>query len=357
MAAVELSCRRSELTLEQPFHNARSSWHTRSILELRVRDASGLEGNGEAAPLPGYSADDVAGCQRALLAISAAQLEHLAACPGASEVLAAAAATLPPSLPAARFALETAFLDLIGKRRQLPLWRLLGELPLAAPAQAPLQLCAVLPHGDALVALRAAEDLFQGGVRVFKLKIGPDRLHIAQQQTLELLRTELGDAVTLRLDANRSLDRAALAETLSSLACYRPEFVEEPLLEPSLEELADLPVAFALDESLQRMAVDAVESVLALPTCRAVVLKPTLLGGFDRCLALAHRAHARARAAIVSHTLEGRVGFAACVQLALACQRGAAAGLWPLPHQQTAATALTSGCLPAPAASGLGASV
>src|SRR5690606_17782913 len=48
----------------------------------------------------------------------------------------------------------------------------------------------------------------------------------------------------------------------------------------------------------------------------------TLLGGVRACLELAARARAAGKHAIVSHTLEGTVGFAACHALARALGGG-----------------------------------
>jgi O-succinylbenzoate synthase len=171
------------------------------------------------------------------------------------------------------------------------------------------------------------------GVRTFKLKMGPEMLQPAQQATLALLRATLGSAVALRIDANRSLNRLALADTLRTLATYHPEFVEEPLSDPQIEDFAASPCGLALDESLHSLDAVALQGLLRLPTCRALVLKPTCLGGLGRCLVLARQGKSLGCEPVVSHALEGPLGWAACAHLALALSPGVAAGLWPLAHQ------------------------
>jgi O-succinylbenzoate synthase len=84
------------------------------------------------------------------------------------------------------------------------------------------------------------------------------------------------------------------------------------------------------------------------------VLKPTALGGFGRCAALADRAHALGRAAVVSHVFEGELGWLACAHLAVALGPGAAAGLWPMAVPGSGSQLVRSGKLWPPSGPGLG---
>jgi len=179
------------------------------------------------------------------------------------------------------------------------------------------------------------------GVRCFKLKIGPDRLQPEQARLLARLRAELGGQVQLRLDANQSLLRSELAGTFELLSGFQPEFVEEPLAEARAAELAQLPCGWALDESLQRLDASQLEILASAPGCRALVLKPTCLG-LSRCISLAAQASAQNKAAVVSHSFEGPLGWRACAALAIALGPGAAAGLWP-PAREDSITDLVAG--------------
>jgi isochorismate synthase/2-succinyl-5-enolpyruvyl-6-hydroxy-3-cyclohexene-1-carboxylate synthase/2-succinyl-6-hydroxy-2,4-cyclohexadiene-1-carboxylate synthase/O-succinylbenzoate synthase len=247
------------------------------------------------------------------------------------------AAAVPERLPAARFGLETAALDRLGRAQGRPLWSLLGGAgarDIIVPRPPELAVAAVLPSEDAPRALATAEQRFEHGVRVFKLKVGPDTLQPAQERTLAALRSAFGASVELRVDANQSFARPALAATFERLARYSPSFVEEPIASPLSGELEGLACGFAFDESLSGAADDRVRALLALAGCRALVLKPTLLGGFSRCLELARLARTHGKLAIASHLLEGPVAFSACVHFAMSLPPGVAHGLWPLPHQR-----------------------
>ncbi len=335
MCTMHLSCQHRELEVDPPLRNARAQWSQRSIMIVRLHATDGPDGYGEASPLPGYSPDDLPSCERALLAIPEARLSALAALEGPAEVLEGVEMLLPASVPAARFGLETALLDRLGRRLGRPIWSLLADL-LANPVsreRTRVELCALLVSDDPDAALLEARRRNAAGVRTFKLKVGPETLQPAQQATLALLRATLGDTVALRIDANRSLNRRALPDTLRALAVYDPEFVEEPLSDPQPEDFATSPCGLALDESLQTLGAVALERLLRLPTCRALVLKPTCLGGLGRCLALARYGTSLGCESVVSHALEGPIGWAACAHLALAVSPRLAAGLWPLDHQ------------------------
>lgn len=334
--AAHLSCERSKRALEQPFTSARGSWSCRDVLTLELGDGA-VVGHGEASPLPGHSPDDIDACERAFRALDG--VEALTSSLSVRQIFDWVAAAIPERLPAARFGLETAALDRLGRTLARPLWSLLGDMdPGNVGRGRPRELyaAAVLPSDDAAAALETAKRRFEAGVRAFKLKVGPGTLQPVQERSLAALRVAFGASVELRVDANQTFDRPGLVTTFERLARYSPAFVEEPIDHPLPDELAALPCGFALDESLSAAPIDAIRAFLALDGCRAVVLKPTLLGGFARCLLLAGLARSYGKSAIASHALEGPIGFAACVHLALSLPGGVAHGLWPLPHQRVA---------------------
>ncbi|MET0414209.1 MAG: o-succinylbenzoate synthase [Polyangiaceae bacterium] len=329
---AELSWREQHFTLDPPLVNARGRWSERRGLVLTLQDDDGRLGHGECSPLPGYSSDTVDDAERALNVLARSLSDELTTLDDARALLEAVARLVPSSLPALRFALETAALDRLGQARGAPLWRLLGELTGSAAAPDGVALAALLPGDDATHALAQARELMARGVQCFKLKLGPGVCSPAQLATFEALRRELPANVSLRLDANASLDPARLAESLHELAAFTPELVEEPIDlahcdDAVLRTLAAARIPIALDESLRSLT--SLDAVLAQSWCDSVVLKPTTLGGFLRCNELAQHAVARGRGVIVSHTFEGPVGWAACAQLALALGPARAAGLWP----------------------------
>jgi len=335
-----LRCVRQQLELAVPLRNARQQWCSRSTLIVEIADQNGL-GSGEAAPLPGYSRDTLDEAERALLAIPRVALQRALQLSHPAQLLQTAESLIAPELPSARFALETALLDRLGRQRRRPVWSLLRELLPLGTEPGPVPLCVLLSGGEPAAVLGEAARHYALGVRCFKLKIGPDRLQPEQARLLARLRAELGGQVQLRLDANQSLLRSELAGTFELLSGFQPEFVEEPLAEARAAELAQLPCGWALDESLQRLDASQLEILASAPGCRALVLKPTCLG-LSRCISLAAQASAQNKAAVVSHSFEGPLGWRACAALAIALGPGAAAGLWP-PAREDSITDLVAG--------------
>jgi L-alanine-DL-glutamate epimerase-like enolase superfamily enzyme len=301
------------------------------------------------------------------------ELEALGETGDARALLDAAGAWIPQQRPSARFALETALLDRAAQGAGQPLWRWLAALvgsgdlgtgereaergrslpSLAEPG--PVALCALLPSSDPRAALELARRHLSAGVACFKLKVGPERLSAEQEASFGRLRAELGAAVQLRADANGSLHPDHLRACLARLAAHEIEFLEEPLADADPELLADSPCPLALDESLQGMAPELLARWLSQPALGVLVLKPTTLGGFGACIGLARAARAHGREALVSHALEGPIGWAACAHLALALGGARAAGLWPLAHQAAPLPRIERGRLMPPHEPGLGA--
>lgn len=298
MRIARVHLRRVDGRLARPVATGRSVFDERCGLWFALQDAEGRLGQGEASPLPGYSPDTLEEAMDALGRVEGPL--DLDALDGVTS-------------PSARFALETALLDLIGQMRGVPLRWLLG----AAPEPGPRPLCALALDLDGARAAVAR------GVGCLKLKIGRDL--DGELALLDALRRELGDGVQLRLDANGSLPPADAPALLRELVRFRPELVEEPVAE--LDALDRSPVPLALDESLQRADRARLARLLGRGDVAALVLKPMALGGALRCLELARAARDAGAAAIVSHLLDGPLALRAAAELALALPAGPAVGL------------------------------
>jgi o-succinylbenzoate synthase len=299
----------------------------RDAMSLSIGDGHGRAGLGEAAPLPGFSRDDVGACASALRA-AIHGLPEIAEVEPPLDAVARALAAVEPALAAAptgRFALETALLDLLARRRGEPLRRILGgPRPYDRVPVNGLVLAGASP--DELVARASA--LRARGIGAIKVKL---RARDAQGFARELdglarLRAAQPE-LELRLDVNGawSIDDARVR--LEALRPLAPRFVEQPVARGDLALLGPCAVPWAADESL----VDAAQSEALLDggACSVLVLKPALLG-LARALSLATRAQARGVDVVVTHAFDGPVGFAAACELALGLPRAPlACGLDP----------------------------
>ena len=300
--------------------NAAGRWRRREGLLLEMSDGEGTRAVGEASPLPAYSPDDLDAALRALrrLAAGARRLDP----PIDVHDVRMAVEAISPQAPSARFAAETALLDLLGQRRGLPVHRLLA--PPAAGAdpriRSPLPLAALEAGLDPERAVAAFAPRWRSRWRTLKVKVGRPGEARAEHRLLEALRRTYGQGLALRLDANGAWTPERASQRLRRLAALEPEFLEEPVATADWVRLEPSPgVPLALDESL---AVPGLYEELAprfgALGVRAVVLKPLILGGVLPALALARRARAAGLPAVVSHGFEGPVALQAACHLAVA---------------------------------------
>ena len=309
--------------------NAHGQWTERCGLELRVEDEEGRVGLGEASPLPGYSPDTLQEAEAAISALSAKTWAALASQGASVGGVSSWLDSLGPLPPSARCALETALLDLLGQRSAQPIWSLLAQSH-AAPSAVPLT-CLLSPT-EPESAIEQGREALEGGIQALKVKLGTQS-HADDLSFLERLRGDLGHTFQLRLDANRSWGHDLVAERLSDLEPFAPQFLEEPLRDGPLSIALDSPIPLALDESLQEEPVrDQLERVLEQGCWSAVVLKPMALGGLLPCLELAERAYKVQVKSCVSHTWGHHIAQTANRHLALALPAPLACAIGPLPE-------------------------
>ncbi len=322
-------------------------------LILRLRDRGGRDGWGDCSPLPGRSPDTTEGCARALERALAGRPPLPALAP-TSTAAAGAIDVLDRSLPAARFALETALLDLAAQVTGRSVAELLADEPIAR-----LACSAVVPPTG------PGPDV-PPGIATWKVKIG-DLARLEQDLA------DIGRApphVRVRLDVNGRWSRAEAAHHLPHLAALGPEWVEEPTSAADIIALAALgalpalaplgpvgalgsvgplgaigalptvralpavgappPVTLALDESVVDDPAATIEA-LERGLVRVLVHKPAILGGLAAVAGWAARARRAGAVPVVSHLFDGPIALAASAELALALARSGdpAAGLGP----------------------------
>ena len=285
-------------------------WSEREAVLFAVRADGGTTGLGEAAPLPGMSIDtiaDAAAAAELLAARMPAELDTPAHASAIADRITAA--------PAARFAIESALLSAYAQHARTSIAALLARPTPHA------ELASAIIVDDEAEAFAAA----LAGVRCAKVKVAGASTAVARIRRIH----RAAPALRLRIDANRAWSREEALEILEVLAELPIDFVEEPCFDAHELLRQSLPCPIALDESLIDLAPVDLARALESPSLAAIMLKPTLLGGFQHCLELAAQAHHHGVAPIVTHTLEGPIGFAACCELARAVGADVPVGLGP----------------------------
>ena len=306
---------------------------------LELRDADGRWGWGEASPLPGYAGDTPEHAAAVLLGWLAdggsgrsvgAEIDRWsvdlgAGAPALPQLPGGGGAILSTSR-AARAAVVCALLDLEGRRRGVPIRELLGvrsaaeqdlsDGPTAGPTVGSVPLNALVPLDDVDAAVETAVEAGRRGIRTIKAKLGADERFDADLEVLRAVRDAVGLSIAIRLDANGLWSLPEARKNLDRLTELEPEYVEEPVSGADLVKLVQAAVPLAADESLRDP--DTAARLLDSDAVSVVVLKPSPLGGLDRCMELAGLAASSGKRSVVTHSFEGPVGHGAACELALA---------------------------------------
>jgi O-succinylbenzoate synthase len=247
-------------------------------------------GWGEVAPLPGFSHESLPEAE--------IQLQTLLSTWNGEPT----ALTTWLLYPSVRFGLEQALLHLEAVQKGTTLAALLG---VPRPF---VRVNGLITRADDLV--ERARALRVAGYTAVKLKVGGQPVEDDIRRVNRLAEV-LGPNIALRLDANRAWDEPTARHFAEGVAHQTIAYLEEPLYEGA--PLPDYPIPLALDETLAGLAP---EDLAAYPGIRAVILKPTVLGGFRRALQFAAHARRAGIEAVVSGAFESGVGVQGLLALA-----------------------------------------
>jgi L-Ala-D/L-Glu epimerase len=327
----------SRLELVRPLKTARATYTQREGYLVQVVDEEGRIGQGEAMPLVEFGTESLNVCQQVLqghcrrleaqpLADSLEAIEEAFAlpsdAPGQGRGLRLRPTEETPHAPAADHAVEMALLDLLAQRRNLPLCRLLDR---AARPEVWVNalLTADAPEALAEEARRAVAE----GYKTVKLKVAGRPLD-EDEARVRAVRQAVGPEVNIRLDANGGWSETEAVHAVDRLGWYGLELCEQPVPPQELRALWRLqrraPFPLAADEALA--SPEAIPVLLGaaggMPTARAFVLKPMVLGGLLPALMFARQAASLGLEAFVTSSLDGVVSRAGAAHLAAALPSG-----------------------------------
>ena len=292
-----------ELRTKHAFHIARQSAPpVRRSVVVRLRDADGAEGWGEAPATPYYgeTADTVAAVLPLLSDVLATAADGD---PFALERIEAALAHAIGRNPAARVAISAALHDLVGKRLGIPVWKLWGLDPAAAP------------RSSFTIGIDELEVMRQkvreaAGYPILKIKVGTPR----DAEILRMIRDEAPEK-TLRVDANTGWTAKEAIRRIPMLEEFGVEFVEQPLPPEDLEGLrlvrkrSRLPIV--ADESCE-VASDVARLAGAVD---GVNIKLAKCGSLREAARIVHAARAHGMSVMIGCMIESTLGIAAALQL------------------------------------------
>ncbi|HET6681031.1 MAG TPA: dipeptide epimerase [Gemmatimonadaceae bacterium] len=286
---------------KHPFIIARGGSSEWRVVWVRLVDDDGMEGWGEAAPSRFYGETPdtvVAALERLRATIESLDPWHLVA---AEEALVKELR----GNAAARTAVSAALHDLAGKRLGVPVWKMWGLDPAAAPLSS---FTIGIAEDDDVLRERVAE---AAEYPVLKIKLGSSR----DEEIIDVVRSAAPDKI-LRVDANAAWTAKHALAMIELLVDYDVEFVEQPLPPHDLEGLRFVrdrsPLPIIADES----CLVATDVAKLAGVVDGVNLKLAKCGGLVEAMRIIHAARAHGMLVMAGCMVETSLGITAAAHLA-----------------------------------------
>lgn len=292
-----------ELDFKLPGGTSRGVLKTKStyFLKLSENDKTGW---GEIALFRGLSCDDKPDFESKL-----AWLKH-------QIEVGESVLELLPSLrewPSIRFGLEQAYLSLEAENPfHLFDTDFIGK-------QIPITINGLIWMGSYESMLKQIEEKLEQGFNCIKIKIGAINFD-EEVSLLKRIRSEFDkNTVELRVDANGAFSMEESMEKLQALAALDVHSIEQPIKARQIDAMRELcvstPLPIALDEELigVNQFIDKVE-LLEDITPQYIILKPSLVGGFESCDEWIEIAESLEIGWWVTSALESNIGLNAIAQ-------------------------------------------
>jgi L-Ala-D/L-Glu epimerase / N-acetyl-D-glutamate racemase len=284
-----------------PFVIARGGASAYTRVHVSLTDADGVQGLGEAAPSAYYgeTADSVVAALELLRPVVQA------ADPWALEDLEISMARTLHGNAAARAAVSAAAHDLVGKRLGVPLYRLWGLTPAAAPPSS--FTIAIAPTEDELVRRVERASAYP----VLKVKLGTDRDD-------DIVRAVRGAAPgkVIRVDANAAWTPKHAVAMIERLARHGVEFVEQPLPPDDVDGLRFVREHSALPLIADESCITASDIPRLAGAVDGINIKLAKCGGLREARRMIATARAHGLRVMMGCMIETSLGITAAAHLA-----------------------------------------
>ncbi len=235
----------------RPHVLAMATMHHQSIVLVRIRDTDGVEGVGEGTTIGGFSY-----CEESPESTKLAIDDYMAAAligrdPTQVGAIMADISRQVVGNHMAKCAVETALLDLVGKRLGLPVSELIG----GGRRRDRLPVAWTLASGDTAKDIEEAERfLAERRHNIFKLKIGKREVREDVAHVTAIKRA-LGDRASVRVDVNQGWSEAKAHLGLCLLQDAGIDLVEQPVKGKNHAAMTRLSAAYGIplmaDEALR----------------------------------------------------------------------------------------------------------
>ena len=297
---LKASFQKHTLHFKQPGGTSRGILTTKDLWLLKVWDEKhpDIVGTGECSIIYGLSPDPMDRYEAKLKELTS-NINHI------HNVDLAA-------FPSIRFGLETALLDFKtgGNGILYPSAFTSGKMS--------IPINGLVWMGSADFMRKQIVEKLKFGFDCIKLKIGAINFE-EELSLLKMIRKEFNkNELELRVDANGAFNPDEALEKLKRLSDYSIHSIEQPIMQGQWKSMATLcktsPIDIALDEELIGLADYQIPAMLDAIHPQYIILKPSLLGGFQRSNLFISEAKKRSIGWWVTSALESNIGLNAIAQ-------------------------------------------
>ncbi|KAK8309972.1 hypothetical protein V6Z12_D02G156700 [Gossypium hirsutum] len=222
--------------------------------------------------------------------------------------------------PSVRCGLEMAILNAIAMSHGSSLLNILYPLRERTEEKsenlASIRICALIDcSGTPEEVARIAVDLVEEGFTAIKIKVARRADPVEDAAVIQEVRKKVGCHIDLRVDANRNWTYEQAIKFGFLVKDYNLQYIEEPVQHESdiirYCEESGLPVA--LDETIDNCPENPLNLLVKYNHHQivALVIKPTVIGGFEKAAMIAQWAHIQGKMAIISAAFESGLAFPA----------------------------------------------
>ncbi|KAL3654341.1 hypothetical protein CASFOL_004022 [Castilleja foliolosa] len=228
---------------------------------------------------------------------------------------------IPPGsiFPSVRCGLEMALLSVIASRQNSTLLDIINP---TSEESSPVQICALIDsYGSPTETAFVASKLIAEGFTAIKIKVARRANPDEDIATIQEVRRKVGQDIVLRVDANRKWTYDEAVKFARSVKDCCLQYIEEPVnnKDDIVRFCKETGLPVALDETINSIEDNITLEVLQKYShsgIAAVVIKPSVIGGFEKAACVARWAHQNGKTAVVSAAFESALGLSAYIQFA-----------------------------------------
>ncbi|KAK1315767.1 hypothetical protein QJS10_CPA05g02086 [Acorus calamus] len=184
-----------------------------------------------------------------------------------------------------------------------------------------VQICALLDSdGTPKQIAHIIAQLSNAGFKTIKLKVARRTNPDEDAAVIQEIRKEVGYGINLRADANRIWTYEEAIQFGSHLKCCDLQYIEEPVRREDdiIRFCEETGLPAALDETIDNIEGDPLDKLqhFVHPRIVALVIKPSMVGGFENAMKIAKWAHWHDKMAVISCAFESSLSLSAYVQFA-----------------------------------------